>query len=354
MLRILMAAHDLGGAQMYAPVCQELLAEGHNLLFFGAGPALGFWTNQGFDVASCDPSGADAQKLIHEHQPDLVATGTSYKSDLERKLWKAATQENIPSFAAIDATMNLERRLRLVDGSELIYPDRAAVVTAQCQVDMVRTGMDNHRITVVGQPHLQQLVTRLGELRQSHQTGSPAILTFYSEPIFQDEPGPLSPGYDQFTVFAAIIAALKGMKNIRLVVRIHPREKSTDWELTLGDSETAGLDILLDTRTHDAAIATTDAAIGMTSMALVESVLLGIPVLALQPARTRNDNPLLDHLTGEPAVINPAEVSPAIQRLVDRIGHAEPLTAELANLTHRACTRLQQSMTEIGSNAGIP
>ena len=348
MSRILMAAHDLGGAQMYAPVCHNLLSDGQDLIFIAEGPALRFWRDEGFTVTACDPAGADARELIGAHQPDIVATGTSYKSDLERKLWKAAAEKAIPSFAAFDATMNLERRLRLLNGTNLHYPDYAAVVRAQCQAELVHAGMDDQHISVVGQPHLERLVTQLSRLRRDHTARSPAILTFYSEPIFQDEPGPLSPGYDQFTIFSAIIEALEGVDNIRLLVRIHPREKQADWDLALHQPETVGLDVALDNRAHDTAIATTDAAIGMTSMALVESVLLGIPVLALQPARTRNDNPLLDHLSREPAVLDSADIAPAIRRLVDHIGCPEPMAPELKNLTHQACLRLHQAMSQMG------
>jgi hypothetical protein len=86
----------------------------------------------------------------------------------------------------------------------------------------------------------------------------------------------------------------------------------------------------------------------MTSMALIEAALAGVPVLSLQPGRSRTASPLLDDLP-RPPVVDGSRIEEALARFIAdvRKGKTETvpaLTPILADADQRAFAGIEREL----------
>jgi len=284
---IALAAHDPGGAGVLAAAAPTLRERGHGLLWLPAGPAAKLWREAGEYVPEA-MSAPEAVAAMTREPPALVLTGTSFHDAYERALWAAARKLGIPSFAALDAWTNIERRFRSEDGAHEL-PLALGVMDEGTRAQIAAGGWCTARLFVIGQPHLAARVDRLRRRRKNRPAGGAKRIVFFSEPIEEDF-GPTARGFTQFEAATLAAEALAGSGRITLDIKPHPREAETRWRDWLARAPNARL-AGEDTETL---LAAADGVLGMTTMALVEAALAGIPTLSLQPDRPAVHNPVLE------------------------------------------------------------
>ena len=280
MSRVLLYAHDPGGALMLAAAAGAAMSRGHQLAFRAAGPSVSLWRNAGFDVI--DDEIASAPEF---HGIDVVVTGTGF-SDREQDMWVRARAVGLPSLAVVDAWTSLARRFEAEDGH--VQPDAVGVLDHELADVLDGMAWWRGKTYVVGQPHLQSQTAELVCARAA-RTMDRRMIVFFSEPIREDYGD--TRGFDQFEVFEGLMVEYDQAAHSEIVVKPHPREDAAAWEHVVQGraqlSSASAADLLT----------ACDGVIGMTTMVLIEAHLLGLPVLSLQPGRTGNANPLVEDAT---------------------------------------------------------
>lgn len=338
MAHLLFAAHDPGGANMLAPVMDLARRQGHRVSAAGFGPAAALWDKAGDAMAAVggDDDGALAAAL-DRLGPDLVVTATGF-ADVERILWRLARERGIPSLAAIDSWTNLRRRFAGPDG-DTVEPDALCVVDERMRDQIRGEGWCRARLHVTGQPHLETVVGQLRRRRAGRNTSGPPLLIFVSEPLRSDYAG-RGPGFDQVGVLEALLPALAGQGPLTLVVKPHPRDDRRALQAAVGQIPTAGdVTVRISEEDTETLLAACAGVVGMTSMVLIEAALAGIPVLSLQPGRTRTINPGLDATEGIRVATDRAGMGAALAAFMDAVRRPGDWDVPLPPLATAACRR---------------
>lgn len=322
MAHLLFAAHDTGGANMLRPVMPLARARGHRTSALAAGPAAAVWRGAGEDVVDAGGDEAAMGATLDGLAPGLVVTGTGY-ADFERTLWRLARHRGTRSVAAIDSWTTLRQRFSCADGTE-VQPDAICVVDERMRDQILGEGWCRVPLHVTGQPHLEAVVRRLGARRAGRDRGDTPLLVFFSESLRRDYGGE-GAGYDQFTVAGALVPALAGLGPLTLVIQLHPRDDRGEWEgWVRGRRVPDGVALTLGAGDTDTLLVACDGAIGMTTMVLMEAALLGVPVLSLQPGRTRVLNPGLDAVDGLRVVTEDKDIAPAMAEFARALARPAP------------------------------
>ncbi|MSO74213.1 MAG: hypothetical protein EXQ99_03545 [Alphaproteobacteria bacterium] len=231
-------------------------------------------------------------------RPRAVLTGTSLDGTMEAALWSLAARDGVPALAWIDQWMNLDLRFRRGRPAWV-----AALDIAQREA-LKACGFEDRRILLGGHPHLHAVLwhpTKAGA--RPGPDGTQTVL-FVSESYSEDKlvrlAERLNPlGYDEYEVFDIVARAVEAVAlarptlRIDLVVKFHPLEgeparfidaiRSRAWPANVRARWLPG-----SASGRDAA-ANADLVIGMSSMLLLEALLLERPVLSLTPGLQGED-----------------------------------------------------------------
>ncbi len=326
MARLIFAANDPGAARVLEATVGVARARGHELRFVGAGPAVEIWRRAGEEVATDMPSG----------WADVLVTGSGF-SPFESGCWSWAAAAGVPSLAVVEAWTNFERRFddpsRKAKDAKAAQPDAIAVIDEVSRRTIETEGWCRARLFVVGQPHLQAQIARLGEARETTpRTPRQPTLVFFSEPIDTDF-GREVRGFDQYGVYDAIAEVVAPLAEVRLLVKPHPREPLDRWRQRAASiSERETEDLLL----------SADGVVGMTTMVLIEAHLLRVPVLSVQPNRTGLANPVVDRLG---AVVTETKTLPArVVEFIDTLDRTPAIDAGFSEALEDADRRLVEAI----------
>jgi hypothetical protein len=256
----LVAAHDPGGANAVAAVTALLRSQGIDVLALTKGPARRQFELQ--HVPSVEASDGALAAMV-QSPVSIVITGTSEQHSFEREAVLAARRSGIPSVAIVDYWMKHRQRFRAADGT-WVLPDHVVAIDEMCRAQMLAEGVPEARIHVLGQPYFSVLLRRS---MQIDARNSPARRV-----LFVSEPGAVAA--------EALDATLEGLASLprplELTIRFHPRESERGDRLHR--ISRAGLGFTVDDAPDPlTTVCNSDAVIGVTSMLLIESSLVGVP-----------------------------------------------------------------------------
>ena len=294
MKKILFAAHDPGGINVLAPVIDFFAAqEEYEVLLVLLGPArvkyrIPVGRARLLDIPSAplpefpneqgvDPT--DVTGLLQAHAPDCIFTATSYNSTLEKHLIALGRQLSIPTAAILDFWGNY--RLRFTVGHNTHFPDLIFVTDQKMAAGLHQEGVDTD-IVLCGNPHLSQLAaTHTRPVAAT--TPAKKVLRFFSENIahyFPDKP------LNEFTIVAHLLRFLKQTAvETTFIIRPHPMESLAPWQTFITEQQPDNaIDLRLDTLDFNTLLSQSFIAIGLTSMALIETAVCDIPTFSYQIA----------------------------------------------------------------------
>jgi hypothetical protein len=339
MAHYLFAATDIGGGLVLSPAIAAALAADDAVSLAAGGASAEIWRAQFGDVKALPGGTAASAALVRDLGPAVVVTGTSGTSAGERDLWSAARQAGVPSVAVLDTWINFEPRFRdKGSGGGFRLPDTICVVNEESRRALVAQPWCDAALEVVGQPYLEAAMPVLSAARRdgaAERKARPAVW-FLSEPWREKEAAGSGAGLDQFHTASAVVRAAG--PETEIVVVPHPREDPSGWatwraEVGAGASTIRVWDERMATRRDLMANACRQASVvvGMTSMALIEAALAGVPVISVQIGRTRAANPVFDRVEGFPLVREEDELAPALAACLQTTD-----TAALAMAVERA------------------
>lgn len=336
---ILGAAKDPAGAEVLAPVLTALQASGQArcqaLVQAQAGAVM---RRHGIAVIEA-PAGtvreqaAWADQVLERVGADMVLIGTSKGPSIGNALILAARQRNVPSLTILDTWFNFASRFsgETPEDRLAFLPDAIAVIDEACRRTMLAEGFPPEllHITGPGTPYLDSLARYAAApgpaLRAREGLGigrDEALLLFASQPLSADyAPAPGHPdwlGYTEKTAFAGLLQALSLLgnpANLRILLKLHPREAAGGFDALAASS---GVPVLpgQDLGPREA-VAACDIVVGMTTILLVEAVLMGKPTLSYQPGRLGEDP--LAFVTGSgacPRLDDPESLAGALEDIL--------------------------------------
>lgn len=340
--KVLLAARDPGAANVIAALYEPLKLAGHDVILAGKDHALAKYSAfglQGTDVAEGRPHfGVDeALALLLRTTPDVVLTGTSAEDPFEKNLWQAAQQRGIPSAAILDQWMNYGIRFsRYTVGQMEQYgrfpvhdrlPDEIWVMDEFAYNQAVAAGLPEERLVVVGHPYFDYLLALRREERPVAEEPRPLRILFASEPISSsysgDRPEETHYGYTEKTVFSVFLGELENMLmktglEADVIIRPHPRELPGNLDATVAGFDLKRTRIVTDLASHSLdLIQSADLVVGMSSMFLLESAILGVPILSVQIGLKR-ENPFILNRTGAvPEILSKERLQEALEAVCD-------------------------------------
>jgi len=239
------------------------------------------------------------QAILEDDEPvfsslgsyDLYVTGTSPTSDFEYKIWKYAAERKVKSICLLDSSKYAIDRFR--KGGVTFYPDIICVTDDQVKDIVLSVGVEANRVIVAGSPYFDRIGTlKISEIEKHRikdemNASTKKIITFCTEYIAQKGEKDRY-GYDELSVLddLAQYISCRGADKFRLAVRVHPNDSKEIYKQYL-KSVTDGIEWDIISEDNDRRLfQISDVVIGMTSLILVEAVILGIPAISYQPADT--------------------------------------------------------------------
>ncbi len=363
MKTILLLARDPGGANTVFPLIEPLHAKGYTVKLFGKDSALDIFKKFGFlaqditmymetvDISHC-------KAFLQQLKPDCIITGTSGDDFTERYIWAAAEELGIPSLAIIDQWMNSGIRFSAYSGYEqdlywqspqaIYLPLRILVIDEELKQQLIQEGIPADKILISGHPYFQiidqyrkkiqpdEILKSRQDLYGLHEKGF--IISFVSESISQHYPPDSSNywGYDEKTILAELLTALEQInplidQEIHLFIKPHPRELKENYRWIDTHYHGPVKIRLIENYDNWKLLLASDLICGMSSMLLLEAVLLGKPVLSIQIGLQKEDPFVLSRRNILPSILQaeqlPGQLKHFIQDHSQRINWQVELNA---------------------------
>lgn len=315
-------SREVGGAEVVAPVVKALM-EKHHVVLLAKDYAKNIFAKYSLPFTEIGEYSPDLiQYLIGKHgRPSLILTSAvslPWRDMTEKYLWKWGAEEQIPSIAILDQWHTYVPRFSGVGKNERLkyLPDYVCVMDEYAKKDMIREGIPETKIVVTGQPAFDSIPkykkTFLKEgyfkIRKKLGIKDEKMILFVSESLKRDFGDSL--GYTEVTTLQAVLNTLKRLtcENFKfvLVVKLHPQNKEEDFEKIDFDKYRSQFNVKFihgELLPRDLVLCS-DVVIGMTSVLLVESILLGKPTLSLQINSKKDDILIATRIGAIPLISN--------------------------------------------------
>ena len=298
--KVLAFARESGGAQAIAPVIKELERKGSSVIVFAKDVAEKVFCDHGFRPLYLE--GGESCFIEHAllnnwegEGPDIVVTSAASLPELdmtEKNLWLWARRNCIRSLAVLDQWQNYARRFSSYLTTDFAFmPDICCVMDEIARLGMIEDGFPAERIVITGQPAFDSLVERTSadtkaelELKRAMgmDNGRPTVV-FIGEALRRhlgDEYG-----YDEYRVLNYLVDIIKDMdERPNLIIKKHPQNIDEDFDLDVISRAATQIVVRIVGVEHPAkrVVLASDVVVGMSSVLLVESILLGQITVSLE------------------------------------------------------------------------
>ncbi len=324
--KVLLFSRDPGGANTIIPLVRPLRLKGYEVKLYGKDFALKRYKLFGLDGIDLvneigDISFDKIFNFIQAELPDVIITGTSADDMTEKYMWLVAKQLGIPSFAILDNWMNYGVRFSEYGVSSLekyktnkahrYLPSKIFVMDNYARKEMIEDGIDADMVVVTGQPYFELMSNqvqqiskhKIEKLRNSLvEDFSDFVITFVSEDIENSYGSDNYLGYTEKTIFNSFIRSLENIvsrinKKIIVVIKLHPKENLNSYDDFIFGFKNKQIKILVEHEVNSwDLVMCSDLVCGMVSMFLLETMILGKPVISMQIGLNKKNSFVLDQL----------------------------------------------------------
>jgi len=293
--KILFSAHDPGGYNLLDPLIDELLKEDlFDVYLLLIGPALvrarmkevyapllkelNVFPIDGYENES-DIDFSLYSEIFNEISPDVVFVSTSINSNIERYSIHLARLNQKPSFVYIDSWTG--DNVRFVSNRIEVTPDQIIVCDELMAEPYRKFESLGSIIHVIGNLHLENLYQFRYTRKRNNYRKSINVL-FVTENIAHYYPKAL---VNEYVIVSEILRSYNIPQQITLTIRPHPLESRNEWTKFISDnySKNEFIRIVLDESSSiSSALSNSEMVIGISTMALIESSILGIPTFSYQ------------------------------------------------------------------------
>jgi len=339
--RIIFVSIEPGGTNALVPVIKKLIDDaGFSVTVFAADFAEKIYSKHKIPcinpvISSNDKFRIkDAEEILKKEHPLLVVAGTSL-SNIDRYFIVAAKNAHIPTMTVADQWFYYTERFLIKDKNIDCYPDTLCVMDENAKNEAVEEGFEPDRIDVTGNPYFDDIFILKGSFnnkkvfefkRSLGVREDEFLITFASEPMENSEDDIYEVrnewGYSEKTVVSELLSALKNIsarRNIKicLIIKLHPLEIKSNFDRIKNNFHSEHIRIII---SYDAEprklILSSDLVVGMSSIFLIESVLLGKLVLSLQPEKKKPDFLVTNRYKASIGVFHKKDIETTIEKMI--------------------------------------
>lgn len=292
---ILFISGQYAGAQYIHPILEKWAAKKAfewNLVATGASRK--YWNEVKIEfkeIRNCSTNKvADYIDLV---KPKLIVTSASGNIKLEHLFIIEAKKKSIPTASFIDIWTNYLSRFKYK--KELVFPDHILAIDNRCKKEMIKDGVPQNLIKIIGQPYLESISKKIPSLGQNLLLVGQPIRKYFGKKL----------GYDEIDFKKICLKAIKKKDKYILNTR-HPEEIDREIKINYKFTSRKGRG------SSDVAISHTVLAI--FSMQMIIGYLWGRKVASIQPKVLKFDPSPLSRWGLVPILKNVDEIEKFISK----------------------------------------
>lgn len=272
MKRILFVCHDPGGYDVVSPVYNALSIEQPGCIFLPVGPSKSL---AGYGVDNTELLQI-LLEMLEKKGLDMLVTGTSWGTDIEVKCINLCKLYGVTTVSILDYWSNYRMRFRCGNSDEYIFPTRLFVMDEIAYKESIADGIDKDILEVTGSPGLDKYVL-LMESREGEATKKIGDILFLSAPMLELYGDSL--GYTEQSAFEEVLEVCDALgRDVR--IKLHPKDNDA-MRNRYSYLEVGG--------TIEDVVPGFNVVIGMATMGLLHTYLLGVPIISYEPGLIGND-----------------------------------------------------------------
>jgi hypothetical protein len=280
MKKTFFVVHDPGGYQAVMPVIEKFINNGvTTFVFCCVGPAA--ILNPQFALSE-DEVFNILKSLISSDQISCLVTATSWGNELEVKVIQTGKRSSIHTISILDYWSNYKQRFVL--GDEYIFPDELLIMDELAHSEAIADGVPAEILKIKGQPALDHLIWVRDRIVSSSEKSNKNQLLLLSQPLsllYNNM------GYTEETVIEDCFRAMQLLPQFKLDIKFHPKDRPCLQGRYAANAVEGDLTEVLPNY---------DLVIGMSSIAMLHAVLLGIPTISYQPNLLVSDSSITNKL----------------------------------------------------------
>lgn len=327
---ILAFSREAGGAEAIIPVIKDLKKEDKLVLIFAKNYAIKNFKRHNLKIKELKANSyVELVNKLNKFKDKISFVFTSATSlpqnDMtEKYLWMWAKEYNILSLAVVDQWQNYALRFSGKNKNERLkyQPDFITAIDKFSKKMMIKEGLSEKKIFITGQPAFDDLrnykVNKNNIKRKLGYKKGEILIVFISESLKRD----VNYGYTEDQILKDILKTLDEIIiekkcKIRLILKYHPQNIKEDFK---------GLDFNLNPNLKIVEIErqisprdlifSVDLVIGMASILLAESILLGKFTISYQKGANRKDLCMATILKSIPLILSKKELKEIIYKLL--------------------------------------
>lgn len=272
MKNIVCISHDPGGYDVISPVYNWMNNRNISCVYIPLGPSKKI-AGYGMD----DNAALDYIKsMIAYDEVAILVTGTSWGNDIELKSIDLCKKNKIMTLSILDYWCNYRMRFLYKEKDVYVLPDKLFVMDDIAYEGAIADGIDRNIIEIVGSPGLDKYFLG-GNIQQASNKAKDGDILFLSDPV-SDLYGD-SLGYTEFSAFADVIQVCDDLGR-EIKIKFHPKDSDEIRRQYAAYAVEGDLDNV---------VVGYNLVIGMATMGLLHTHLLGIPILSYQPGLVGED-----------------------------------------------------------------
>lgn len=349
--KILLFSRDPGGANTIIPLIAPLKSRGYDVFVYVKDIALQRYESN--DIVAKDilneikeVSLNNIKIFLEGLNPDFILTATSADDFTEKYLWKAGEQLGISSFAILDQWMNYSIRFSDYKVSDIAnekillhtyLPTKILVMDEFAKEEMIREGFESDKIIISGQPHFENLRNKYKNISNNEKLkfytdlkieNNELIILFASENTSKSynekDADKHYWGFTERTILKIILKTIsevclfqKRVRKIRVIIKQHPKEDINNWNDIVENFNHNHIKINVISEGDSMKLAKlSNIVIGMSSMLLIESAMLGLPIASIQIGLARDNPFIFDRIGKVKSILMEEELKTFIQDIL--------------------------------------
>jgi len=268
---ILFVSGQYAGAQYIHPILEKWSTKKNfkwNLVATGA--SCKYWNETKIEYKQIKNYTANkVSNYIDLTKPKLIITSTSGNIELEHLFILEAKKKSIPTASFIDVWTNYLLRFKYKE--RFIFPDHILAIDNRCKDEMIKEGIPQNLIKIIGQPYLENISKNVPMLGPNILLAGQPIKKYFGNNL----------GYDEIDFKKICLKAIKKTDYNHILNTKHPEETSCEIKKNFVASSRKGRG------SRD--VADSHTVLGMFSMQMIIGYLWGRKVASIQLKSLKND-----------------------------------------------------------------
>lgn len=230
-----------------------------------------------------------AKKKVMSH--DIFVLGSQINTKKTALLIEELSNYKIRTFFLFDHWANYESHFHLSD-NKYCFPSNILVMDKFVKKRLIEIGANSSKIYIVGHPGIEHEIKKVLSISSNTKhkireilciSPKNKIVLLALEPLSNDFPSKFI-NYDEYSITVLLAKTINKLKsrNFKLLIRLHPRQSRLDFEKFLIKKKFKNVILEPKEISLSQSIAISDIIIGITSVFLIKSLILGKPTFSLQ------------------------------------------------------------------------